>query len=188
MRRECRSSATVMKLPAIPSEGKAGRTKYPWIRLGYQPKKSGRDRRGLPTTSPHPGLQELARAEKRDWIRWRRVKASEAFGSDQTSSPRRFMCWATRLRRRKAGQSSLHRVCNAIAVQQHRNICIRIAYGRHCIKEEGLAVNHRKSLQEKQVRETGVEPARVSPLDPKSSASANSATLAKLFAVNKLRQ
>jgi integrase len=40
---------------------------------------------------------------------------------------------------------------------------------------------HSEACSDNQVRETGLEPARVSPLDPKSSASANSATLACCF-------
>ena len=41
-----------------------------------------------------------------------------------------------------------------------------------------MAPQHFRVFERRTVRETGVEPARVSPLDPKSSASANSATLA----------
>jgi hypothetical protein len=46
-----------------------------------------------------------------------------------------------------------------------------------CIKK-GLAANRRKSFPLLKMRETGFEPAPLAGLDPKSSASANSATLA----------
>ena len=45
-------------------------------------------------------------------------------------------------------------------------------------KGEGLPANRPKSLCHKEMRETGLEPARLSTPDPKSGASANSATRA----------
>ena len=47
-----------------------------------------------------------------------------------------------------------------------------------CPNEKGLTTSRRKSFTTNQVRETGFEPAPLAGLDPKSSASANSATLA----------
>src|SRR5579859_3973017 len=44
-----------------------------------------------------------------------------------------------------------------------------------------------KSFPEKKMRETGIEPAHLSVLDPKSSASANSATLANRYAIRLCR-
>ena len=46
--------------------------------------------------------------------------------------------------------------------------CYQFATNPGSRNETGLTNNRRKSLSDKEVRETGVEPARVSPLDPKS--------------------
>lgn len=58
--------------------------------------------------------------------------------------------------------------CSAISGQFHRKMCIRFAYGRHCINKKRLAVIRRKSFHIKHVRETGFEPEPLSGLDPKS--------------------
>ena len=57
------------------------------------------------------------------------------------------------------GQPRLRQHCIVVSGQRHRNICIRIAYGRHFTKEKGLTANRRKSLCCK-VAEAGIEPAR----------------------------
>ena len=53
--------------------------------------------------------------------------------------------------------SSKHRPSTQVATKSH--LCRRIAYGRHCTNEKGLADNRRKSLCSK-VAEAGIEPAR----------------------------
>ena len=53
-----------------------------------------------------------------------------------------------------------------------------ICYQSHVIKRKGLTANRRKSLCTNECERGDSNPHELCPLDPKSSASANSATLA----------